>query len=124
MYSFTYYADTFIFCPDTFSFKHILTPGFPTYRAESSLVHHPASGKTYLFGGFANTEYVDDKKRVLTRTFADLWELRVDMPGGGFEEVNLEEEKRSASLGPWKRCFSCGSAGRWNKCGGMCLLLF
>jgi hypothetical protein len=118
MYSFTYFADTFIFDPSTFAWKQILTRGFPTYRAESQIVSDPTTGRTFLFGGFANCDYVTDKKHLITRTFADLWELKIDMPGGGFESVDLEEEKRTARAGPWQRCFACGSAGRWKKCGG------
>jgi hypothetical protein len=118
VYGFTYFADTFMFDSSTFSWKQILTRGFPTYRAEGQLISDPTTGKTFLFGGFTNCDYVPDKKHLITRTFADLWELKIDMSGGGFESVDVEEEKRTAKVGPWYRCFACGSAGRWMKCGG------
>jgi hypothetical protein len=54
----------------------------------------------------------------MSRNFGDLWELRIDEPGGGFEGVDLEEERRTAAAGPWLRCFTCGSAGNWKKCSG------
>ncbi|KAF8804273.1 hypothetical protein BYT27DRAFT_6702741, partial [Phlegmacium glaucopus] len=47
-------------------------------------------------------------------------ELRIDLPGGHFEGVNIKDEERTAQLGPWQRCFTCGSAGQWQKCGGSC----
>lgn len=53
------------------------------------------------------------------RSYADLWQLRLDLPGGDFDKVNLEEEARTAKAGPWQRCFTCGTAGPWKKCGGM-----
>lgn len=65
-----------------------------------------------------NTEFVPSRVKNTSRSFADLWELRLDLPGGGFEGVDLEEEARTAKAGPWQRCFSCGSAGPWKKCGG------
>jgi hypothetical protein len=39
-----------------------------------------------------------------------------------FVDVDDEEERRIAMAGPWKRCFSCGSAGKWSKCGGKLVL--
>jgi hypothetical protein len=123
-YGFTYFADTFMFDPSTFAWTQIITRGFPTYRAEAQLLSDPSTGKTYLFGGFANSDYIAHKKHLMTRTFADLWELKIDMPGGGFEGVDLEEEKRTARAGPWQRCFACGAAGLWMKCGGKEMCLF
>lgn len=75
----------------------------------------------YLFGGFTNTQYLPDCKREITKGYGDLWELRVDLPGGHFEGVTEEEELRTARLGPWKRCFSCGDvSNEWKSCGGTC----
>ncbi|KDR73272.1 hypothetical protein GALMADRAFT_251865 [Galerina marginata CBS 339.88] len=102
------------------SWRQVLTRGFPTYRAQAHLVADPMTGKTYLFSGYVNTDYVPTRVQNTSRSFADLWELRLDVPGGGFESVDLEEEARTAKAGPWQRCFSCGSAGPWKKCGGSC----
>lgn len=120
-FSFTYYADTFIYTPDETGarrWKHVLTRGYPTYRAQAVLFSDPATGRTFLFGGYINSEFVPDGKHIVSRAFNDLWELRLDVPGGHFEGVDLDEEARTASVGPWKRCFNCGSAGPWKKCGG------
>ncbi|CAA7263601.1 unnamed protein product [Cyclocybe aegerita] len=136
--NFSYFADTFVYTtldsnpvqatenpnivqrPKTW--KQVLTRGFPTYRALAHLVEDPSTGKTYLFSGFFEREFLSagmDPKRSV-RSFADLWELRIDLPGGNFEGVDIEEEKRTAKLGPWQRCFACGSVGRWRKCAGAC----
>jgi hypothetical protein len=128
-FSFSYFADTFIYDgPPTNtntptarrSWKQVLTKGFPTYRAQSQLLVDPGNGRTYLFGGFTNNDYIPSRKTVVSRSFGDLWELRVDMPGGHFEGVDVEDEGRTAQMGPWQRCFACGSAGPWRKCGGGC----
>lgn len=117
---FTYYADTFILDVTSSSprWKHVLTRGFPTYRAQAKLFVDPESGRTFLFGGYTNTDFVPDGKHIVSKTFHDLWELKLDVEGGHYENVDQEEEARTASLGPWKRCFNCGSAGPWKKCGG------
>ncbi|KAJ3517674.1 hypothetical protein NLJ89_g366 [Agrocybe chaxingu] len=127
--SFSYFADTFVYTtldsnpepapndpnpvlrPKTW--KQVLTRGFPTYRALAHLIEDPSTGKTYLFSGFFEREFLSTGKdpRRSVRSFADLWELRIDLPGGNFEGVDIEEEKRTAKLGPWKRCFACGSVG-------------
>jgi hypothetical protein len=127
-FSFSYYADTFIYGgtltstgPSSSSsrkWRQVLTKGFPTYRAQSHLIVDPQSGKTFLFGGFTNNDYVPSRKTAISRAFGDLWELRIDLPGGHFEGVNIKDEARTAQVGPWKRCFTCGSAGQWQKCGG------
>ncbi|KAJ6546235.1 hypothetical protein DFH09DRAFT_1507739 [Mycena vulgaris] len=57
-------------------------------------------------------------RHMLSRSFGDLWELRVDVPGGHFGEVDIEEKARAARAGPWQRCFACGVVGLWKKCGG------
>lgn len=98
--------------------KQILTRGFPTYRCQAQLTSDPDTGKTYLFGGFTNHDFVPGRKDYNTKSFGDVWQLRIDEPGGCFEGVDLEEETRTAKAGPWQRCFSCGDAGPWKKCGG------
>jgi hypothetical protein len=123
--TYSYYADTFLFASaDTDEaaprWQHVLTRGFPTYRAQATLLSDPDNGAVYLFGGYVNNEYIPSRRRVVARTFADVWRLRLDMPGGGFAGVDVAEEARTAAAGPWQRCFTCGSAGRWRKCGGAC----
>ncbi|TFK44026.1 hypothetical protein BDQ12DRAFT_701677 [Crucibulum laeve] len=136
-FAFSYYADTFI-CdtptflsnpstsegapkpPTTCKWRQVLTRGFPTYRAQAHPIVDPDSGKTYLFGGFTNNDYVPSRKSVISRSFGDLWELRINLEGGNFESVALDDEARTAQLGPWQRCFTCGCAGPWKKCGGTC----
>ncbi|KAJ7020192.1 hypothetical protein C8F04DRAFT_309083 [Mycena alexandri] len=131
--TYTYYADTFIGSMNPtassppskrppISWKQVLTRGFPTYRADSTLVTDSKTGKTFLFGGYKNTTYVPSKNTGPSdsRSFMDLWQLRLDLPGGFFEGVDLEEEARTAKVGPWQRCFACGSTGPWKRCGGSC----
>lgn len=101
--------------------RQVLTRGFPTYRCQAQLHTDTATGKTYLFGGFTNTDYVPSRGSSLnTRSFGDVWQLRLDVPGGDFEGVDLDEEARTAKAGPWQRCFTCGDAGMWKTCSGTC----
>lgn len=125
-FNFTYYGDTFIYYPSTSSsstesrprWKYVLTGGFPTYRAQAHLITDQDTGKIYLFGGYTNSQFVPDRRHEISRSFNDLWQLKLDVPGGDFEGVNLEEDRRTAKAGPWQRCFNCGNAGPWKKCGG------
>ncbi|KAF7362909.1 hypothetical protein MVEN_00641500 [Mycena venus] len=110
--SYSYYADTFIAdvsaSGSPVSWKQVLTRGFPTYRAESTLVTDTRTGKVFLFGGYKNNVYVPSRNPTpesSSRSFSDLWQLRLDCPGGFFDGVNLEEEARTAKVGPWARCF-------------------
>ncbi|TFY55717.1 hypothetical protein EVJ58_g8073 [Rhodofomes roseus] len=121
-FSFTYYADTFVLDHSSPSprWRHVVHQGFPTYRAQSTLLTDPDTGRVYLFGGYTNTDQVPSGKHGHTRSFCDLWQLRLDVPGGHFEEVNVADEERNARLGPWQRCFNCGNTGMWRKCGGTC----
>jgi hypothetical protein len=96
----------------------VLTRGFPTYRAQSQLICDTKSGKTLLLGGYTASDYIQSRKPTVSRSFADLWQLCLDEPGGYFDGVDLEEEARTAQVGPWKRCFACGCAGPCLKCGG------
>ncbi|CAL1701225.1 unnamed protein product [Somion occarium] len=136
-HSFTYFGDTFLYIPPSSSpspsserpkFKQVITRGFPTYRAGAHLFTDPATGKVYLFGGYTNSQLIPEPRDDAMRSYADLWQLRLDVPGGHFEDANLEEDARTARVGPWQRCFNCGNAGPWKKCGGMvmqrpCILL-
>lgn len=133
-FNYSYFADTFVYdmtppVPATDAltqeptlsapkWKQVLTHGFPTYRCQAQLACDPETGRTYLFGGFTNNQYIPTRTKLFSRSFGDLWELRIDEAGGHFEEVNVEEEARSAKAGPWQRCFSCAAAGPWRKCGG------
>ncbi|KAJ7744035.1 hypothetical protein DFH07DRAFT_890558 [Mycena maculata] len=126
VYVFSYYGDTFLYGTDAAgssaaaSWTHVLTRGFPTYRAQAHLVADPATGRTFLIGGYVNAEYVPSRSEHESRSFGDMWELRLNLPGGHFAAVDVEDEARTASVGPWQRCFTCGSAGPWKKCGGAC----
>ncbi|KAJ7911339.1 hypothetical protein B0H13DRAFT_2009921 [Mycena leptocephala] len=129
---YSYFADTFVYDmtpavptnPEpTLSapkWKQVLTHGFPTYRCQAQIACDPDTGRTYMFGGWTNNQYIPTRTKLFSRSFGDLWELRIDEPGGHFEEVDVEDEARSAKAGPWQRCFSCGAAGPWKKCGGSC----
>ncbi|KAF9524626.1 hypothetical protein CPB83DRAFT_861014 [Crepidotus variabilis] len=137
-FSFSYFADTFVYdgTPNTSEsqldttspqrWRQVITSSFPTYRAQSMLFADPISGRTFLYGGFSNNDYVPSRVSAISRSFGDVWELRIDVPQGGFtaddgsSKVDFEAERRSARVGPWQRCFACGSAGEWKKCGGSC----
>lgn len=125
-FGFTYYADTFILDYSSTTptrqpkWKQVLTRGFPTYRAQARFFSDPETGKIFLFAGYTNSQFVPQKKSMISRSYGDLWQLRLDMPGGYFEGVDLEEEAKTARAGPWQRCFTCGAAGPWKKCGGTC----
>lgn len=125
-FNFTYFGDTFLFDPSSASsstsrkWRHVLTRGFPTYRAQAKFVTDPATGKIFLFGGYTNTDFVPHRRQGKAKSFGDLWQLKLDLPGGCFEGVDLEEEAKTAKVGPWQRCYNCGSAGPWRKCGGTC----
>ena len=70
-----------------------------------------------MYGGYTSHEYLPFYKK--NHCFSDIWQLKVDVPGGFFEDVDVEEEARSAKAGPWRRCFTCGATGRnWKRCGG------
>ncbi|KAF8210879.1 hypothetical protein K438DRAFT_1710364 [Mycena galopus ATCC 62051] len=139
MFRYSYFADTFIYdmaspspgavtSADSISeptrsapkWKQVVTPGFPTYRCQAHLQCDPITGRTYMFGGWTNCQFIPTRTKLMSRSFGDLWELRADMEGGHFEEVDVEEEARVAKAGPWQRCFACASAGPWKKCGGSC----
>ncbi|KAJ7114948.1 hypothetical protein C8R44DRAFT_710014 [Mycena epipterygia] len=132
-FDYSYFADTFIYdmAPSAVDvraeptlgapkWKQVLTPGFPTYRCQAHLACDPATGNTYMFGGWTNSQFIPTRTKLFSRSFGDLWQLRVDLPGGKFDEVNVEEEARVAKAGPWQRCFACAGAGPWKKCGGSC----
>lgn len=43
------------------------------------------------------------------------------MEGGDISEEDLRRDTQTEAMGPFKRCFGCGSFGRsWMKCGGSC----
>jgi len=102
--------------------RHVLTRGFPTYRSQAALHTDPFTGMMYLYGGFTSSDFISSRKAFTTRSFGDLWQLRMDVEGegGDFSDVDIEDERRTAQAGPWQRCFMCGNAGRWRKCSGSC----
>ncbi|KDR73273.1 hypothetical protein GALMADRAFT_727955 [Galerina marginata CBS 339.88] len=135
--AFSYFADTFIcdlgdeyarvHCPhipdvetEGMRWRQVLTRGFPTYRVGGSLVEDPVSGKIFLFSGSIQMEFLPFDVKGITKSFADIWELRIDLSGENFDAVDIEDEARTAKAGPWQMCFSCGSLGSWKKCGGSC----
>ncbi|KAI0082393.1 hypothetical protein K474DRAFT_1655154 [Panus rudis PR-1116 ss-1] len=125
--AFSYFGDTFIYVPPDPTnpdsrpkFQQVITRGFPTYRAQAHMFTDPSNGKMYLFAGYTNSQLIADKKNIMSRSFADIWQLKLDMPGGYFEGVDLEEEARNARVGPWQKCYNCGNVGSWKKCGGSC----
>lgn len=86
------------------------TWGFTTYRS-SLLTANDDTGRMYLFGGSTNTIRAPSGKDAHTlRSFRDLWELRLDGPGGHWDEVSLSDE-RSAQMGLWQKCFNCRNTG-------------
>ncbi|KDR73274.1 hypothetical protein GALMADRAFT_72626 [Galerina marginata CBS 339.88] len=136
---FSYLADTFVCdiitavavdqpptddqgkCLEGMECRQVLTRGFPTYRARASLFEDPVSGKIYLFSGYFEQEFIPSLAiKGDVKCFSDIWQLRVDLPGGDFVGIDVEEEARTAKAGPWQRCFSCGSVGSWKKCNGAC----
>lgn len=122
VFNFSYYADTFMLDsddPSVSSWKQVVTRGFPIYRAQGQLFVDETTGKTYMFSGYTNSEYVPGKKHLDSRSFPDLWQLKLHMPGGCFEDVDVDDEAKTARAGPYQRCFACGSAGLWKKCGGV-----
>jgi hypothetical protein len=100
--------------------RQVLTPGFPTYRCHGQLLTDLDNGKMYMIGGFTNDDWMSQGNEFTTTSFGDLWQLRVNLPGGFYSDVNVEEEWKTAKAGPWRRCFACGSAGLWKRCGGEC----
>jgi hypothetical protein len=119
-FTYAYFADTFLLDPETMTWKQVLTRGFPTYRAQHRLAVDPATGRTYLFGGYTNSDFVPSK-HVFSRSFNDIWELCIDIAGGGIEkDYDWHDEERTAVMGPWKTCFNCGAVGPWKMCGGTC----
>ncbi|KAJ6616607.1 hypothetical protein B0H10DRAFT_2164590 [Mycena sp. CBHHK59/15] len=125
-FKYSYFVDTFMYdmTPSpTLSapkWKQVLTHGFPTYRCQVQLACDPETGRTYLFGGFTNNQYIPTRTKLFSRSFGDLWELRIDEPRGHFDEANIEEELQSVKAVPSQRCFSCAAAGPWKKCGCNC----
>ncbi|KZV99080.1 hypothetical protein EXIGLDRAFT_606252 [Exidia glandulosa HHB12029] len=119
-FQFAYLGDTFLFDPTTGIWQHVLVKGFPSYRLGARFVVNPEDGKVYLFGGSCNSNFVPSKTAVM-RTYNDLWQLKIDMPGGHWDPKDLERDTRMERIGPWTRCYACGSCGiDLQKCGGTC----
>ncbi|KIJ43668.1 hypothetical protein M422DRAFT_252909 [Sphaerobolus stellatus SS14] len=69
--------------------------------------------------GYTDNEIVPSRIGV-TSAFNDIWQLRLDMEGGFWDVVDLEEDLKTAKAGPWQRCFNCGASGdtKMKKCQG------
>lgn len=119
-FSFSYYADTFVFDHTTSNWKQVITRGFPTYCAQSHLLSDPSTGKTFLVGEYTNVDYVPSRKKFISRSFDDLWQMCIDKPGGFFDVGDFEKDAKTAQTVPWQRCLACSSIGQWRKCGGAC----
>lgn len=122
-FTFAYYADTYLWNPADRKWTQVLTRGFPTYRAQARMVVDKESGRSFLFGGYTNSDFVPSD-HVVSRAFNDLWELKIDFEdgrGGIVDRVaELGGEERTAVMGPWGTCFCCGAVGQWRMCGGSC----
>jgi hypothetical protein len=46
-------------------------------------------------------------KHSLSRTFGDVWQLLLDVPGGRLADADLRADADAPRMGPWKRCFTC-----------------
>jgi len=44
-----------------------------------------------------------------TRVHSDLWQLKIDMPGGHWDPKDLERDIRLERIGPWTMCFTCST---------------
>ena len=117
-FAYSYYADTFAMCNETHKWRHILSPGFPTYRSHAGLVSDESTGRTYLLGGFVNTNYIPSRSKFLSKSLGDMWELCLDVHGSSLNQAEYIREQHVAPAGPWKRCFTCGRVGEVKKCGG------
>lgn len=51
LFTYSYYADTFVWDVVTRRWSYVITRGFPTYRASPEVFTDPETGRTYLFGG-------------------------------------------------------------------------
>ncbi|KAH8103603.1 hypothetical protein BXZ70DRAFT_926571 [Cristinia sonorae] len=119
-FTFSFFSDTFIQNPETGIWQHVLTKGFPTYRAQCAFVADPDTGITYLHGGWTNSDYFPSKA-VLNRTFDDLWQLKLDMDGGFMTEDDYHIDPRTVPHGPWFQCFGCRRFEQSpKKCMGTC----
>jgi hypothetical protein len=58
------------------------------------------TGKKYLFGGTTRKEFFSARNDAITRSFGDIWQLRVDLPGGYFEEVNQDKSFLGSDVTP------------------------
>ncbi|KIJ45375.1 hypothetical protein M422DRAFT_251147 [Sphaerobolus stellatus SS14] len=110
----SYFTDTYIFDPAAFAWKHVFTRGFPTYRALGEMFSDPGVAKVFLFRGYTDNEIVPPRIG-FTSAFHDIWQLRLDMEGGLWDVVDLEEDLKMAKAGPWQRCFNCSASGDTKK---------
>lgn len=140
---YSYFADTLLWSAETKSWSIVLCKGFPPYRSFMSIISDEETGRTFMFGGCksyigrcfeprmmliykdVDTQFTPSGRRAIAQSFNDLWELCVDVPGGGFTDDDLTAwnalDLRLSPLGPWRQCFTCGSIGNWRECLGTCM---
>ena len=71
--------------------------------------------------GYTSSQYVPSKYSGEYHCFGDIWQLKLDMEGGDLTEEDLQKDVRTESLGPWRRCYSCGNVSMtMMKCAGTC----
>ncbi|KAJ3813993.1 hypothetical protein F5876DRAFT_86746 [Lentinula aff. lateritia] len=114
MYEFAFYGDTFIYDPEANLWQHVPVRGFPSYRAMSTIVSDPDTGKIYLFGGYTNLDFVPAKNFSL-QAFNDILTLKLDLPGGHWNPDDLTRDVRAGKTGPRMRVALPAYAGA---CGG------
>ncbi|KAI0760743.1 hypothetical protein C8Q74DRAFT_1372553 [Fomes fomentarius] len=123
VFGYNYFADTFILDHSSLAprWRQVITPSFPTYRAQAQLLADADTGKMYLFGGYTNSGWVPAGKSDISKSYGDIWQLVIDVPGGLFEgAVDWEDERHTAQLGPWQVCYRCKAVDFHRKCGGSC----
>ena len=58
-----------------------------------------------------------------TRCFSDVWQLRLEMPGGGMTEEDRQIDVRTETMGPWRRCYTCGDPQVMTSCYVACYVV-
>ncbi|KIJ48111.1 hypothetical protein M422DRAFT_28575 [Sphaerobolus stellatus SS14] len=106
----SYFPDTYIFDPAAFASKHVFICAFPTYRPLAKMFSDPGTENIFIWTIYIQRNHSND-----------ICQLRLDMEGGFWNEMDLEEDLRTAKAGPWQRSFNCGASGdtkKMKKCHG------
>ncbi|KAJ6493288.1 hypothetical protein C8R45DRAFT_1073229 [Mycena sanguinolenta] len=120
LFPYSYVADTFIYdltpspSPSLFTptrtapkWKQVLTLGFPTYRCQAHLACDHDTGRTYMFSGWTNSQYIPIRSKLVAKTFGDLWELRLDEPHARYDIRPI------ALSHYYSRCRTKSQADKW-----------